>query len=67
MFDRYGPVSCISCKSSMRLVTIVPGEAGLNTITFKCRNQACALSRDLVVGRSDIELRSPGTDVPRLH
>ncbi len=29
MFYQYGSVLCLSCRSSMRLITIVPDEAGV--------------------------------------
>ncbi len=45
MFYQYGSVLCLSCRSSMRLITIVPDEAGVTTFTFACRYAPCAGSR----------------------
>jgi hypothetical protein len=54
MFEQYGSVLCISCKSSMRLATIVPGDAGISAVTFECRYSPCARSRILVLAKPEL-------------
>jgi hypothetical protein len=54
MLNQYGSVLCISCKSSMRLATIEPGEAGTSTVTFECRYPPCARSRVMLLGRPQL-------------
>ena len=54
MFNQYGSVLCISCESSMRLAKIVPGEAGISTVTFECRYPPCGRSRVMVIGKPQI-------------
>ncbi len=59
MFYQYGSVLCLSCRSSMRLVTIVPADVGVTELTFTCRYAPCGSSRVFVI-------RKPrrGLDVP---
>ena len=59
MFYQYGSVLCLSCRSSTRLVTIVPVDVGVTKLTFTCRYAPCASSRVFVI-------RKPrrGLDVP---
>jgi hypothetical protein len=54
MFNQYGSVLCISCESSMRLVTIEPGESGTSRATFECRYPPCAKSRVMVIGKMQL-------------
>ena len=54
MINQYGSVLCISCKSSMRLAKIEPGEAGTSTVTFECRYPPCARSRVIVIGKPQL-------------
>jgi hypothetical protein len=54
MLNQYGSVLCIWCESSMRLATIVPGEAGTSMATFECRYPPCAESRVMVIGKPQL-------------
>ena len=59
MFYQYGSVRCPSCKSSMRLVTIVPVDAVVTKLTFACRYAPCASSGVFVIRKPLPELDIP--------